>query len=186
MGYLKDAYMGILIFGGIAAGVFSTFISNVIGTIVDLVSGNISAAGSGGIAILKSFATIPFASQILSLRGLEFFGVDANTGLGVLYIAAGFGLFIFTWWVIYWVLKHAMPTPIKNFVLGVKAQHVLISLAFVLLIIIVGSVVEGHPSLNPVFGFQALASHSSNATAFHNYLTNEIESYNGTITLIGG
>lgn len=186
MGYIKDAYLGVLIFGGIAAGVLSTFVSSVIATIVALISGNIALASSSALDVLKSFATIPFASQLLVLQGLDYFGSSGNQAFGVLYIAGGFAMFIVTWYAIYWVLKHAMPNPIRQFTIGIKAQHVIISFVLVLLIIIVGSVVMGHPNLNPVFGFQAMVSHSGNATAFRSYLSNEIKSYNGTISLIGG
>ncbi len=131
-------------------------------------------------AFLANLFEIPFFSQVMLVEGLSFFNAVSTYSLGLVFIIAGLITFFLSYLVIFDLMDMLGPKFIKNFTLGFTWHKLVVSIIILMLVIMVGSALAGSFNFNPFFGFTSFL-HSP--VGFHQYLLNEIRSYNSTTSL---
>jgi hypothetical protein len=162
----------ILIVEGILSKLGSAFFSFILA--VFTLNGIAPAAGN----LFAQIVAVPYTSQVIILQGLyQFETTIPNDSFGSVLIIAGILTFFLSFLIIYDLIEIITPRPMKNLMTGLTIHHIILSIVILFLVIIIGSAVTGHFSLNPIFGFTAFLHAPS---GFHQYIINTIKGYNST------
>lgn len=160
-------------------GFLSKLGSSFINMVYDLFAG-VNQLGAIS-AFIASLFEVPFYSQLMLVQGLSLFNTVSTYSYGLIMIVAGIITFFLSYLIIFDLMDFLGPRFIKNFTLGFTWHKLAVSFIILVLIIMVGSALAGHFTFNPFFGFTSFL-HSP--AGFHQYILEEIQSYNSTSSLI--